>query len=88
MFHPVYGDACLRWHADIDTEEWPDASSHEKDINFLIYDKIRWNHEKLAQELLQPIRAVIERRGSEPKPCATSSTIITAIAGCCSDRAR
>jgi hypothetical protein len=34
MFHPVYGDACARWYAGIDTEKWPDASSHAKDIDF------------------------------------------------------
>jgi hypothetical protein len=63
MFHPVYGDACVRWHAGIDTEEWPDTRSHEKDIDFLIYDKIRWDHDKLARELLDPVRTAIERRG-------------------------
>ncbi|MBV9407022.1 MAG: glycosyltransferase [Acidobacteriaceae bacterium] len=63
MFHPVYGDACTRWHAGIDTEEWPDLSSHEKDIDFLIYDKIRWDHGKFQIELIDPVRVAIERRG-------------------------
>ena len=50
------------WHAGIDTEEWPDARSHEKDIDFLIYDKIRWDHDKLTRELLDPVRTAIERK--------------------------
>ena len=63
MFRPVYGEACLCWFAGIDTDQWKDASLHEKDVDFLIYDKIRWNHEQLAHDLLDPIREAIERRG-------------------------
>jgi hypothetical protein len=63
MFRPVYGDACVPWYAGIDTDAWPDASAHAKDIDFLIYDKIRWDHEKLAAELLAPIRQTLADRG-------------------------
>jgi hypothetical protein len=63
MFRPIYGDACLRWFAGIDTDVWPDTSSHTKDIDFLVYDKIRWDHERLATQLLQPILDVLTRRG-------------------------
>jgi glycosyltransferase involved in cell wall biosynthesis len=63
MFYPIYGDACVRWYAGIDTDEWVDASSYAKDIDFLVYDKIRWNRETLAIELLQPILDTLARRG-------------------------
>jgi hypothetical protein len=63
MFRPIYGDACVRWYAGIDTEVWDDTSSHPKDIDFLVYDKIRWDRESLAAELLQPILHVLDRRG-------------------------
>jgi hypothetical protein len=63
MFRPVYGDACVRWYAGIDTNEWEDASSCPKDIDFLIYDKIRWDHDALAAELLNPIHATLKARG-------------------------
>jgi glycosyltransferase involved in cell wall biosynthesis len=63
MFRPVYGDACVRWHAGIDTEVWRDTGSCGKDIDFLIYDKIRWNHDQLAGELLHPIEHHLRRRG-------------------------
>jgi glycosyltransferase involved in cell wall biosynthesis len=62
MFHPVYGEACVRWHAGIDTEAWGDTSANQKDIDFLIYDKIRWDHARLADQLLEPIRRSIESR--------------------------
>jgi hypothetical protein len=63
MFRPVYGDACVRWYAGIDTDEWKDASGSPKDIDFLIYDKIRWNHDALSAELLNPIQATLKARG-------------------------
>jgi len=63
MFHPHYGDACVRWHAGIDLDEWDDASSHPKDIDVLVYDKIRWDHDRLAIELLQPICDLLKGRG-------------------------
>ena len=64
IFRPVYGDACVRWHAGIDLEEWRDARSHPKDIDFLIYDKIRWDHEKYAAQLIEPVCRKLEARGS------------------------
>jgi hypothetical protein len=63
MFRPTYGDACVRWYAGIDTSEWPDVSSLPKDIDFLIYDKIRWNHDQLAVELLHKIQEILNRHG-------------------------
>jgi hypothetical protein len=63
LFHPIYGDACVRWYAGVDTDEWVDTRSYTKDVDFLVYDKIRWNREKLAIELLQPILDVLARRG-------------------------
>jgi hypothetical protein len=63
MFRPVYGDKCVPWYAGIDTDEWCDTSSSKKDIDFLIYDKIRWNHDALAAELLSPIHATLKARG-------------------------
>jgi hypothetical protein len=65
MFRLVYGDACVRWYAGIDTEEWQDSSTYKKDIDFLIYDKIRWNHDELSRGLLQPIRKHLQRSGFE-----------------------
>jgi hypothetical protein len=63
MFFPVYGSVCARWFAGIDTDEWDDASACPKDIDFLIYDKIRWNHDEMARELLEPIRETLVKRG-------------------------
>jgi hypothetical protein len=64
VFRPVYGNTCVRWHAGIDVEEWDDARLHAKDIDFLIYDKIRWEREKYATELIEPILRELTARGS------------------------
>jgi hypothetical protein len=64
MFQPIYGNTCVSWHAGIDVEEWGDARLHPKDIDFLIYDKIRWEHEKHTAELIEPICQELEARGS------------------------
>jgi glycosyltransferase involved in cell wall biosynthesis len=63
MFRSVYGDTCVRWHAGIDLQEWGDARSHPKEIDFLVYDKIRWDHEKYATQLIEPICQELEARG-------------------------
>ena len=63
MFRPIYGDACVSWYAEIDTDEWMDASDCTKDIDFLIYDKIRWNYDLLAAELLYPIHSTLKGNG-------------------------
>jgi hypothetical protein len=63
MFHPVYGDTCVRWHAGIDVDEWGDARFYPKEIDFLIYDKIRWEHERYAAELMKPICEELDDRG-------------------------
>jgi glycosyltransferase involved in cell wall biosynthesis len=63
MFKRVYGDLCIPWFAGIDTEEWPDLSSHPKDIDFLVYEKIRWNYDERQRSLVEPILAILKQRG-------------------------
>jgi hypothetical protein len=63
MFVAVYGRTCARWYAGIDISEWPDTATHAKDIDFLIYDKIRWNHDELKLSILEPIQRTLVGRG-------------------------
>jgi hypothetical protein len=62
MFRPVYGEACVPWFGGIDTEKWPDRTSHPKRYDILVYDKIRWNRDELEPSLLHPILAELDRR--------------------------
>jgi hypothetical protein len=63
LYRAQYGDRCTQWFAGIDLERWPDLSGRPKDIDFLIYDKVRWHHDALDKSLLAPIRAELARRG-------------------------
>jgi len=63
MFYPFYGDVCAKWYAGIDAAQWPDVADSTKDIDFLIYDKIRWDHDRLEASLLAPIEQLLHRRG-------------------------
>ncbi len=63
LFTPTYGDRCVQWFAGIDLAQWPDRSADPKSIDFLIYDKIRWDHECLERELLEPIRRHVSEHG-------------------------
>ncbi|HEU0012768.1 MAG TPA: hypothetical protein VFQ45_03755 [Longimicrobium sp.] len=63
MFEPYYGAACVPWHAGIDLDEWPDTRGADKDVDVLVYDKIRWHRERYEPELLAPVLEALRRRG-------------------------
>lgn len=63
IFEPYYGDKCIIWSAGIDTEEWIDTKHFMKDIDVLIYDKIRWNRDKTVHAFMTPIVEHIKKKG-------------------------
>ncbi len=63
MWEPYYGDAVVAWPVGIDTESWKPDSGTEKTFDFLLYDKVRWEHQKFEGTLLEPIRQELRRRG-------------------------
>lgn len=62
MFTPFYGDRVLAWPVGIDTEKWKPTSAQEKDIDILLYNKIRWEKERYDTELVEPIRVALAHR--------------------------
>ncbi len=44
------------WPAGINTSLWKPSANIQKDIDFLIYDKIRWDYDLYQQELIAPIQ--------------------------------
>jgi hypothetical protein len=59
-----YGDDVLDlWFGGIDLGEWPDLSNRPKDVDVLVYDKIRWNRDTLVPNLRAPLLAELARRG-------------------------
>jgi glycosyltransferase involved in cell wall biosynthesis len=68
MFAPWYGtDRLALWYAGIDLEDWPDLSKRRKDIDVLVYDKVRWDRERLEPGLIAPILGALEQRGLSSK---------------------
>jgi len=63
MFAPYYGDKVGLWFAGIDVAEWTDTRDHAKDIDFLVYDKIRQDREHFDRELVNPLLERLAARG-------------------------
>jgi hypothetical protein len=60
MFEPYYGNKVRSWPVGIDVEKW-EPSANERNIDFLIYDKIRWDHEKYQDSLINPIIEALKK---------------------------
>jgi len=64
LFEPVYGAGkCRMWHAGIDTQRWVDTKADAKTVDFLIYDKVRWDHDAYDVNLIQPILRRLRDKG-------------------------
>jgi hypothetical protein len=59
---PYYGDRCRIWPVGIDTCFWTPADPGSKKFDFLIYDKIHWQRDKLIPELLNAVKMELARR--------------------------
>jgi hypothetical protein len=63
MFAPYYGaDRVHPIFSGIDLREWPDTKGTKKDLDFLIYDKIRWHRDVYDRDLVRPILEELRRR--------------------------
>lgn len=63
VYRPWFGDRCAIWPVGIDTDRWQPAPAAAKTTDFLLYDKIHWDHAGREQSLLAPIRAELARHG-------------------------
>lgn len=61
MWVPSYGDVVIAWPVGIDTDLWRENASKAKQIDFLVYDKVRWEHDRYESDLLNPIRETLQR---------------------------
>jgi len=60
MCEPYYADKVIAWPVGIDTAKWA-PSNESKTIDFLIYDKVRWEHDKYQSSLIDPIVLTLEK---------------------------
>jgi len=51
------------WFGGIDLAAWPDTRAFTKDVDVLVYDKIRWNRDTLVPDFRDPILAELTARG-------------------------
>lgn len=63
MCEPAWGPLVHTWPVGIDTDLWQPDPSSPKDIDFLVYYKIRWDHARRDSELVNPILHELTRRG-------------------------
>ena len=62
IYVPYFGSRCAVWPVGIDTEAWRPDPSAAKTIDFLVYDKIHWDRERMVPALLEPIRDFLRER--------------------------
>jgi len=62
MCEPAWGNAVEAWPVGIDTGKWG-PSATRKAFDLLLYDKALWNREKVAVQLVEPIRRVLRNAG-------------------------
>ncbi|HEY9647065.1 MAG TPA: glycosyltransferase [Chroococcidiopsis sp.] len=63
MWEPYYGDRVYAWPVGIDTDTWAPSPAVPKDIDILLYDKVRWQRDKYEPELIQPIQQQLQNQG-------------------------
>jgi len=64
MCQPFYKNKVESWAVGIDTDKWsPEFKKNALSIDFLIYDKIRWERPLYEKELLNPIIVELKSQG-------------------------
>jgi glycosyltransferase involved in cell wall biosynthesis len=61
MCEPYYGNKVEAWPVGINTDKWRPAKT-SKQFDFLIYDKIRWEHDKYQVELIDPLIEILGQK--------------------------
>ena len=62
MCEPYWNGAVHAWPVGIDTEDWKPDPAAPKDIDFLIYNKVRWEPDQRESSLVGQIRHELGRR--------------------------
>lgn len=62
MCEPWWQDRVQVWPVGIDTERWLSAPDDRREFDFLIYDKVRWEHDRYERELLAPVGDALRAR--------------------------
>jgi glycosyltransferase involved in cell wall biosynthesis len=63
MYRPFCGDKMLTWFAGIDTGNWSDYSNENKELDYVVYDKIRWHRDERVPDILERITKHLDKNG-------------------------
>ena len=55
MWEPYFGSRVSAWPVGIDTHHWIPETGEAKSVDFILYDKVRWEHNRFELELINPI---------------------------------
>jgi hypothetical protein len=62
MYQPHLSIPVAVWPSGVDTYTWQPNASVQKDIDVIVYDKVRWDREHLEKQLIFPIISELHRR--------------------------
>lgn len=62
MFRPYWPNTVV-WPVGIDTDVWTPSGAQGKTVDVLLYDKVHWDRDSFAPELIEPIRAYLRKQG-------------------------
>lgn len=62
-YRPFVGDKIATCFAPIDTERWRDLSGEPKEVDVLIYDKIRWHRDRIVPAVRERLCNHLRQRG-------------------------
>jgi glycosyltransferase involved in cell wall biosynthesis len=63
MCAPQWGDKIRVWPVGVDTERWTSIDGTPKNVDVLLYDKIRWDKEAQRAVLINPILSALKKKG-------------------------
>jgi hypothetical protein len=63
IYRKTCGESMLVWPAGIDTDAYADASGHPKDIDVVVYDKLRWYREREVPRILERVTQHLAQAG-------------------------
>jgi glycosyltransferase involved in cell wall biosynthesis len=63
MWKPYWDEPIVAWPVGIDTDTWRPAPASAKRFDVLLYDKVRWEHDRYDRELIEPTRRALRAAG-------------------------
>ena len=63
MWRHYWDEPVAVWPVGIDTDRWQPREPAEKPFDVLLYDKVRWDHERYESSLIEPIRESLRLAG-------------------------